>query len=338
MDRKPFRSALVGVGMAGESHLRAMKKVTGAQLVAVCDSDKPRAQAALAKHGLSLPILPDLQTLFEREQIDVVHIALPSSFHHDAAAAAMERGVHVIVEKPLDITLERIDNMIRLAKERNVRLAGIFQNRYNPAARRVKEAVDAGRFGPITWAGAFVLWVREPKYYQSWRGTKDIDGGGAIMNNSIHSIDLLQWMVGPIESVSAYGAARVHTKLEVEDTMTCALKFASGALGTIVGTTGMFPGKPARIEVGGYNGSAVIEGSLREFKFRETQPGDEEAVKPPAENPDFMLGNLQSIFDAWSSGRDAETNGPECRRAVEIVLAMYESAANGGKSVACNQH
>jgi len=181
-----------------------------------------------------------------------------------------------------------------------------------------------------------VLWEREPKYYQSWRGTKEIDGGGAIMNNSIHSIDLLQWMVGPIESVSAYGAARVHTKLEVEDTMTCALRFESGALGTIVGTTGMFPGKPARIEVGGYNGTAVIEGPLKEFKFREVQAGDEEAIKPPAENADFMLGNLQAIFDAWSAARDPETNGPECRKAVEIVLAMYESAANGGKSVACN--
>jgi predicted dehydrogenase len=120
--------------------------------------------------------------------------------------------------------------------------------------------------------------------------------------------------------------------------MTCALKFCSGALGTIVGTTGMFPGKPARIEVGGYNGTAVIEGPLKEFKFREARVGDEDAVKPPAENPDFMLANLQHIFDAWSAGRDAQTDGPECRKAVEIVLAMYESAAAGGKSIPCNRH
>src|SRR4051794_18895666 len=124
---KTWRSALVGVGMAGESHLRAMKRGNSAQLVAVCGSDRPRAEAALAKHGVSVPIHPDLNTLFDSEQIDVLHIALPSSFHHDAATLAMSRGINVIVEKPLDISLERIDSMIRQADDRKLHLAGIFQ-------------------------------------------------------------------------------------------------------------------------------------------------------------------------------------------------------------------
>ncbi len=331
--QKTWRCAIVGVGMAGESHVRALKKVPNASLVAVCDSDSARASAALAKHGVSVPIHPDLKTLFERETIDVLHIALPSSFHRDAAVEAMERGANVIVEKPLDITLERCDAIIAAAAQHKVKLAGIYQNRFNPANHAVKTAVEEGRFGPLTWAGAFVLWVREPKYYQSWRGTKDIDGGGAIMNNSIHSIDLLQWMVGPIKSVSAYADVRVHKQLEVEDTLTCALRFHNGALGTVVGTTGMFPGRPARIEVGGFNGTAVVEGAMKEFKFRESRPRDEELLKPPAEQPDLQALNINEILESWEAGREAQTSGPECRKAVQIVLAMYESAQRGGTAV-----
>ncbi len=331
--QKTWRCAIVGVGMAGEAHVRALKKVPNSTLVAVCDSDNAKASAALAKHGVSVPIHPDLKTLFDKEKIDILHIALPSSFHRDAAIQAMERGVNVIIEKPLDITLDRCDAIISAAARHKVKLAGIYQNRFNPSNRLVKSAIAEGRFGPLTWAGAFVLWVRDPKYYQSWRGTKDIDGGGAIMNNSIHSIDLLQWMIGPIASVSAYSDARVHKKLEVEDTLTCALRFGNGALGTIVGTTGMFPGRPARLEIGGFNGTAVIEGNMKEFKFREVRPGDEEALKPPAEQPDLQALNITHILQSWDAGIEPETNGPECRKSVQIVLAMYESAKNAGAAV-----
>ncbi|CAN5584982.1 Gfo/Idh/MocA family oxidoreductase [soil metagenome] len=330
---KMWRSALVGVGMAGDSHVRALKKIPNATLVAVCDTDTARAQAAPDKHGVSVPILPDLKTLFKNEQIDVLHIALPSSFHHDAAAEAFERRVNVISEKPLDITLERIDSMIDGAKRAGVRLAGIYQNRFSAASRAIKQAVAQNRFGSITWAGAFVLWCREQKYYQSWRGTKEVDGGGAIMNNSIHSIDLLQWLIGPVKSVSAMSGRRVHKKLGVEDTLTCALQFESGAFGSIVGTTAMYPGRPARIEVGGENGTAVSEGNLKEFKFREARPEDESALIPPAEQADLQAANLSHIFESWSAGRDAETSGVECRKSVQIVLAMYASAEHGGQPV-----
>src|SRR4051812_17792105 len=153
---KTWRCAVLGVGMAGEAHVRAPKKVPNARLVAVCDTDRARATAALEKFGVSVPIHADLESLFAAELIDVLHIALPSSFHHDAALAAMRRGINVIVEKPLDITLERIDAMIAAARQHDVRLAGIFQNRFHPGARAVKRAIEQGRFGAaITWAGAF---------------------------------------------------------------------------------------------------------------------------------------------------------------------------------------
>src|SRR5262249_9154269 len=160
-----------------------------------------------------------------KDKPDILHVAVPSALHHDIAVAAMQRHVDVIVEKPLDVTLPRIDSMLLAARETGSRIAGIFQNRFNPASQILKRTIDAGRFGQITWAGAFVLWVRDAHYYSGWRGTKEVDGGGAIMNNSIHSIDLLQWLLGPVESVTAFGGTRVHKKLSVEDTLTCSLKF-----------------------------------------------------------------------------------------------------------------
>jgi predicted dehydrogenase len=177
-----------------------------------------------------------------------------------------------------------------------------------------------------------VLWYREPKYYQSWRGTRDVDGGGAIMNNSIHSVDLLQWLGGPVKSVSAFSARRMHTQLEVEDTLSASLVFENGALGSIVGTTAMFPNRPARIEIGGSAGTAVSEGALKEFKFKEPHDGDEQLLAPPAQQ-DFHSLNIRHILNAWTAGKEADVDGPECRKAVQIVLAMYESAANNGKPV-----
>ncbi|HVT90149.1 MAG TPA: Gfo/Idh/MocA family oxidoreductase [Tepidisphaeraceae bacterium] len=331
-EAKTFRCALLGAGMAGDHHVRALGKTTNAKLVAVCDVDKTRAQASLDKNKATAPIYPDLKTLLSAQEIDVLHIATPSAYHADAAMMAFEKKINVISEKPLDITLERVDSMIAAAKKSGVRLAGIFQNRWNPANRAVKTALEQGRFGSLTWAGAFVLWYREPKYYQSWRGTKDIDGGGAIMNNSIHSIDLLQWLVGGVKSVSAISARRLHQQLEVEDSLSATLQFQNGALGTVVGTTAMHPGKPARIEIGGAGGSAVVEGAIKEFKFKELRPEDEQLLQPQPPT-DFHLGNLQHIFDSWAAGKDAEVDGAECRKAVRIVLAMYESAAGGGRPV-----
>jgi predicted dehydrogenase len=329
---KIWRCGLLGTGMAGESHIRALGKIPNAKLVAVCDVDKARAQAALDKHKATAPIYPDLKSLLSSEPLDVLHIATPSSYHTDAAMAAFEKKINVISEKPLDITLERIDAMIAAAKKHGVRLAGIFQNRWNPANLAIKTATEQNRFGSITWIGAFVLWYREPKYYQSWRGTKDVDGGGAIMNNSIHSIDLLQWLGGPIKSVSAFSARRMHTQLEVEDTLSASLVFENGALGSVVGTTAMFPNRPARIEIGGSLGTAVSEGALKEFKFKEPREADEQLLQPPQQQ-DFHSLNIRHILDAWNNGKDADVDGPECRKAVQIVLAMYESAANGGKPV-----
>jgi predicted dehydrogenase len=287
--------------------------------------------------------------MLRSEQVDIVHVCTPSGNHLEPAIAAMNAGKHVISEKPLEIQLDRIDRMIEAAEKNKVRLAGIFQNRWNPANSAIREASTEGRFGKLAWAGCFTPWYRNDQYYRDggWRGTWKLDGGGAIMNQSVHAIDLLQWIAGPVKQVSAYGSSRIHPEIEVEDTLSCSLVFENGAYGTIVGTTAMYPGGAVRIEIGGENGMAVSENGLKAFSFRDERPSDEQTIErvnskktdaSGGSNPQLAsLGlhgaNVQAILDAWSENRDAETNGPEARKAVAIILAMYESAKRNGEPV-----
>ena len=372
---RSWRCAVVGTGVVGEWHVKTIPVVPGAKLVAVCDIDPAKTRAALEKNKLvGIPEYTDIREMLKNEQIDVVHVCTPSGAHFDPCAAAMNAGKNVICEKPLEIQLDRIDQLIEISKKQNVKLAAIFQNRWHEANIAVKAAADQGRFGRIAWAGSFTPWYRPDKYYDEggWRGTWKLDGGGAIMNQSVHSIDLLQWMVGPVKSVSAYASSRIHSQIEVEDTLSCSLQFENGAFGTILGSTAMFPGQPPRIEIGGENGTAIAEQGLRIFKFRDEKPEDEElrirlATQPTdgmasrlkpvigdekyfqvfpkntkgsagaTSNTDVALDlhgrNILSILQAWEAGKDAETSGVEARKAVAIILAIYESVRKNGASV-----
>jgi predicted dehydrogenase len=354
---KPWQCAVIGAGTVGRSHIRVIPQLTGlAKLVAVCDVAPQRAQSELEKNNLpGVPVYDDVaKMLKELPAIEVIHLATPSGAHLEPALAAMRAGKHVICEKPLEVQLDRVDQMIATADKQKVKLACIFQGRWKDENRAIKKAVDDGRFGKISWAGCFTPWYRPDKYYEevSWRGTWKLDGGGAVMNQGIHAIDLLQWMVGPVKRVSAYGGSRIHAKIETEDTMSCALEFANGAFGSIVCSTALFPGMPTRIEVGGENGTAMSEDGLKMFSFRDRRPDDApllerlgphaKPVKAPfsgaQSNPasisaDLHGRNISSILSDWREGREAETAGLEARKAVAIVLAMYESARKGGAAV-----
>lgn len=372
---RQWRHAIMGTGLAGEWHVRVVPQLPSSKLAAICETAPQRAQAALAKNKLEgIPLYTDLAEMLRKEPFDILHLCTPSGSHLEPAMMAMQAGKHVISEKPLEIELSRIDRLIEAAEKHQVRLAGIFQNRWNPANRAIRDAAAQGRFGRIAWAGSFTPWYRTDQYYRDggWRGTWKLDGGGAIMNQSVHAIDLLQWIVGPVKTVSAYASSRIHGQIEVEDTLSCSLQFANGAFGTIMGTTAMFPGSPVRIEIGGENGTAVSELGLKTFKFRQERPEDKEllerygspvperwkeklqaaggdelleklGIKKPAASggaisaadvaQDLHKKNIQAILDAWSQGRDAETCGPEARKAVAIILAMYESAKKGGSPV-----
>jgi predicted dehydrogenase len=349
---RQWRHAVVGVGTVGDWHVRILPKLATSQLVAVCDIDPSRAKASLEKHQQGhVPTYNDqAEMLRKHPEIDIVHVCTPSGDHLRPVLMALEAKKNVICEKPLEIQLDRIDQMIAAAKQHGVRLAGIFQNRWNEANRAIKRAVDEGRFGTLSFAGSYTPWYRTDQYYREggWRGTWKMDGGGAIMNQSVHAIDLLQWIVGPVKTVSAYASSRIHPEIEVEDTLACSLQFENGAFGVIMGSTAMYPGSGVRIEVGGSDGTAVSENGLKTFKFRQPRESDQQLVEQltsktarstagGASATDVPLDlhghNMVAILKAWEEGRDAETSGAEARKAVAIILAMYESAKKGGVPV-----
>jgi len=349
---KQWRAAVVGTGVVGEWHVRLIPQIPNESLVAVCDIDPAKAEATLTKNNLTgVKVYADEAEMLRQEKLDVIHLCTPSGNHLDPAVLAMNAGVNVITEKPMEIQLERIDQMIASAKTNAVRLAGIFQNRWNPANRALHEAAQAGRFGILAWAGCFTPWYRTDQYYRDggWRGTWKLDGGGAIMNQSVHAIDLLQWIAGPVKQVSAYASSRIHPEIEVEDTLSASLQFANGAFGTIMGSTAMYPGGAVRLEIGGGDGYAVSEGNLKTFKFRQEQPADKEILErlgstqpkttgggssPTDVSTGLHYQNITHILDAWEHGRDADTAGPEARKAVAIIAALYESARKQGAPIA----
>jgi predicted dehydrogenase len=338
---------VVGVGTVGEWHVRIIPQIAGCKLVAVCDVDEGKAKAALTKHNLGdVPVYKSQRKMLRKHpEIEVVHVCTPSGDHMGPAIMAMKAGKNVICEKPLEVTVKKIDKMIVAAQKHGVRLAGIFQNRWNPAYRAIKAAADEGRFGTLAWGGSFTPWFRTDQYYADggWRGTWKLDGGGAMMNQSVHAVDLLQWICGPVKTVSAMASSRIHPKIEVEDTLSCTLQFENGAYGTIVGSTAMFPGSSVRIHIGGENGTAIAEGDLKMFTFCEEREADKKLLEGEtkavggATSPQLALDlhgqNVRGILEAWEQGRDADTNGPEARKAVAIILAMYKSAKKGGRPV-----
>src|SRR5581483_789214 len=219
----------------------------------------------------------DVAQLVARPDISVVCITTPSGAHREPALAAIRAGKHVVIEKPLEITTERTDEIIAAADAAGVRIAPIFQARFGDGARTVKAALDAGRLGRLVLASAYVKWHRTAQYYTGWKGSLKIDGGGAVINQAIHGVDLLQWFAGMPAEIFAWKTRRVHTGIEAEDTAVAALKFASGALGTLEASTALWPGWARRHELCGENGSIVLEDDrIVRWEFRVPQPDDDQ--------------------------------------------------------------
>ncbi len=354
---KKWRAAVIGTNVVGVTHLRAISTTPLCELAAVCDLATARAKTALEKLGLAgVPVYESLPEMLRKEKLDVVHICTPSGAHLDVALEAAKARVNVICEKPLEVTLERADAMLEAAEKYGVRLGGIFQYRWNAANAAIRKAVEENRFGRIAWAGSFTPWWRPDDYFETggWRGTWKMDGGGAIMNQSVHAIDLIHWFAGPVKTVCAFFGRRAHDKIEVEDTLSATLQFENGAFGTIMGSTAMFPGSAVRVEIGGENGTAVSEDGLKVFKFREPKPedadllekygklvsvtrealSDKASIERAAEaKTKLHRENIESILKAWQDNREPYTSGKEARKAVAITTALYESARKNGVPV-----
>ena len=235
------RFGIIGAGMIAGVHAEALKQIPAAELVAVCDCAQDKARAFAAKHNCqSVATLEELLA----SGVEAVTVATPSGMHHEAVLAAARAGKHILCEKPLEITPKRITEMVEACESAGVLLAAVFPSRFCRAAEAIADALQAGRFGRPTLISASIRWYREPSYYlnAAWRGTWELDGGGALMNQGIHTIDLLTWFGGAVRRVCGRCANILHTDIAVEDTAAATIEFASGALGVVEAGTSCFPG------------------------------------------------------------------------------------------------
>ncbi len=339
-----FGLGIVGCGMIAKFHARAIADVRGARL-AGCYSRRPEAANAFAQEQ-GCRSFATLEKMLADPGVEIVTICTPSGAHLEPAVAAARAGKHVIVEKPLEITLRRCDRIIEACEKHSVRLATIFPSRFHDSSRTLKDAVDAKRFGRLTLGDAYVKWYRTQAYYDSgaWRGTWELDGGGALMNQAIHNVDLLQWLMGPVAEVHAHTALLAHERIAVEDTAVAALRFANGALGVIEATTSVYPGYLKRIEIHGNAGSAAMEEEdIVRWDFSKKLKRDEAihaamqrskstaggAADPKSIGHHGHARQFQDFVDALKKNRPLAIDGREGRKAVEIILAIYKSAETG---------
>jgi predicted dehydrogenase len=355
---KTYRIAIIGVGGIAAMHANAAKDLDNAQLVAgSCRTEKKGREFA---DKFDCKWFSDYEAMLDETKPDVVTIATPSGFHLEPVTACAKRGMHVLCEKPIEITTERIDQMIKIADDAGITLGGIFPSRYSELNNLIRDTVAAGRFGRLSMGATYVPWWRDDAYYapERWQGTVALDGGGALMNQSIHGVDTLQWIMAagidglavdenPVEEVVAFTGRCAHDDdlMEVEDTAVACLKFKNGALGQILGATSMYPGNNRRTIIAGRDGTAIVEeNELVSYAFRDEKPEDKHLLEkyraktdaggtgasdPLAIGHGGHTNNLRSFLEALDSGKRPTIDAVQSRKAVAIIQAIYASAASG---------
>ncbi len=355
---KHYRIALVGIGAIATMHARAIADLAprATLVAATCRSADKGQKFAQQFH---CDYHADTAAMLDAVKPDIVTICTPSGVHLEPTLAAAKRGIHVLCEKPLEITTERVDQMIDACAKAGVLLGGIFPQRYNPVVRAVRDAAAAGRFGSLAFVGSYVPWWRDDAYYapHRWQGKLQYDGGGALMNQSIHGVDAAQWIaaaanptlpshLNPVAEVFAFTAKRSHDPnlIEVEDSAVAVLRFRDGSLGQLLGATSMYPGSLKRVQVAGRDGSAeIIEDELVTYKFRNESPLDDAtrqrfaaktktgggASDPMAIDYSNHTRNIAAFLDSLDNHTTPDIDGHEARKAVAIIEAIYRSAHTG---------
>ena len=338
MSRK-HRWAIVGCGVIAPTHAKAIAAIEEAELVAACDIEAEKAEQLMQKYGTDKDSwYTDFHEMLKRDDIDIVSVCVPSGLHAEVTEAAAKAGKHVFCEKPLDISKEKMDSMIAVCHEAGVKLGCVFQMRSNPINQKVRQVLQEGKLGRMVLQDCYVKYNRSAEYYKSagWRGTWEMDGGGCLMNQGVHGLDLLLWMAGDVESVVAQADHLVHD-IEVEDTAVAILKFKNGAFGVIEGATSVTPGQKARFEFLGGAGSILLEdGKVTNWVVPDVPEPDanqEESSGGHADNRAISdTGHLALVRDmcyAVSEDREPYVTGESARKAVDLILAIYESARTG---------
>jgi len=342
--------AVVGLGM-GKHHCRSIKSAQGAELVAVCDIDAGRREKAMADYGCRG--YASIDELLQDSDVEVVNVAVPTGLHAAIGVKVAQSGRHVICEKPLDVNLESADALIAACDDFGVKLASIFQRRLHPLSQRVKETVASGRLGKPHWADIHLYWYRTDGYYAGgnppgWKGTFKMDGGGACMNQGVHSIDFIAWVMGGVATVYAKTGTFTHN-IEAEDVGSVLVQFKNGALGNITCTTSAYPGLTNDFHVFGKTGSIALMDEkvvtwriMREDGNKDAELGEERelqelysgsdssgAADPMAVGFDGHTVHVEDMVRAIRENRDPIISGRDARHAVEICVDIQESAATG---------
>jgi predicted dehydrogenase len=339
---QPLGFGIIGVGMVADFHAWAIQAAAAThnlRLVGVMGPSAERVQAFAQRHAVPFHTT-DIDALLAREDIQVVCIVTPSGAHLEPALKAIRAGKHLVVEKPLEITLARADQIIAAANLADLKICAISQARFAPGAQALKHALDAGRFGRLVLCSAYVKWHRNADYYQGWKGTLALDGGGAVINQAIHAVDLLTWLAGPPVEVFARTTRRVHLGIEAEDTASANFVFANGALGVLEATTAAFPGWSRRVEICGEFGSVALEDeAVVRWDFANSQEEDElirtnlskksGASGALAANGISFEGHqkhIEEIANAIRFNSVLTVDAAQARATVALVRAIYDSA------------
>jgi UDP-N-acetyl-2-amino-2-deoxyglucuronate dehydrogenase len=332
MSKKVLGFGMIGTGAIAGHHAKSIKNLDNCELRAVCSSSSSRAAEVAEKFGVDG--FSDLDEFLSRDDIDIVCITTPSGKHLEPALAAARAGKHVLTEKPIEVTLDRADQMITECRSNGVKLGCIFQNRFSPDYIQLKEAVQKGLLGKLIMGNAYIKWYRDEAYYSksSWKGTIKGDGGAALINQGIHTIDLLLDIMKDVDSVYGQVKTVVHD-IEGEDVGAAILNFKNGAIGTIEGGTSLFPGYPERLEIFGEKGSIILEGGqITEWKIK----GEKEkksnftqtsgSSDPMAVDFKMHMEQINDMVNAVLEDREPLVNGEAARKSLELILAIYQSS------------
>jgi predicted dehydrogenase len=339
-NNRKFGFGVIGCGMIAKLHAEAIAAIDGAYLVGVADSNKDIALEFAARYDCAAFSSPD--ELIASNDVDIICICIPSGLHAEYAVRVASAGKHFIVEKPLAITREQLSSVIEACEKNRVKGCVISQLRFAPDVQKAKRAIEDGLIGRIVFADLTMKYHRSEEYYSSsqWRGTKAMDGGGALMNQGIHGIDLIQYLAGPIISVCGVCKTLVHS-IEVEDTASLTVEFESGAVGTITGSTSVFPGFPRYIEINGTKGSIaltedkitrwIVDGNNDTADLNAESDNIASHNDPSQITMDLHKKQIEDMINALMTGGDPTVDVHEGKRAVNVILSAYEAGEKGKK-------
>ncbi len=329
---------ILGGGNISETHARAAREIEGVEIAAIHGHNQEKSARLGQLFGGA--VYEDFEMFLKHRPMTMVAIGSPSGLHAEQGIAAARHGLHVLVEKPIDINTSRADAFIAECERAGVKLGVFFQDRVAPDLVRLKGLIDSGRLGKPILASARVKWYRPPEYYgeSRWRGTRALDGGGALINQGVHTVDLVLWLMGDVRRVQSKAITALH-KIEVEDTLVATLEFSNGAVGTLEATTSAYPGYPRRLELTGSEGTIVVEGDrivaadlrhpLAELSATKEMRVHNSATSPVVSDVSGHRRLLEDFIRAIEINGSPRCNGNEARRSVELVEAIYESSLTG---------